>query len=500
MVPKLKELLFRNRSTKQTVVKNVFWLSFSQVTSRFLRAAIIIYAARKLGVMEYGIFSYALGLVGFFTLFSDIGISGILTREIAKHKEKSSAYFATSLVIKLGLLLVTTLLIVIAAPYFSKIKGASSLLPLVALLTIFDNLREFCVAFFRSKEKMELEALVNIITNVSIAIFGYIILSYSHTSYAMTTIYIASAGMGLLVSVLILFREFLGVFWNFNASLLKPLFYAALPLAFSAIIGSFMMNTDIVILGWWKTAYEIGLYSAGQKIIQVLYTLPAILASSIFPTISRLIGEQEKEKTRNVLERTLSLSILIAIPLSAGGIILAKELLGVAYGDTYAEGTRAFQVLLASMLVAFPSAILSSAIFAYNEQKKLMWYSWISAIGNIAFNILLIPKFGIVGSAASTLAMQAMYGALLWYSTKKLTSLTILGHIKKIVSAGLVMSAITALLSFMEVSFWPNIAISGISYLLILFLIKEPFIEEMRQIWRSFRRSSTGTPVPTLDI
>ncbi|PIU98388.1 hypothetical protein COS61_01740, partial [Candidatus Wolfebacteria bacterium CG03_land_8_20_14_0_80_40_12] len=81
MVNNLKELFFKNKGVRQTVAKNVFWLSAGELGSRVFRAFIIIYAARVLGAAEYGVFSYVMALTGFFTLFSDIGVSPLLTRE-----------------------------------------------------------------------------------------------------------------------------------------------------------------------------------------------------------------------------------------------------------------------------------------------------------------------------------------------------------------------------------------------------------------------------------
>src|SRR3989344_6207032 len=149
MINRLKELLFQNKSTRQTIAKNIFWLSIGQVGSRLIRAIIIIYAARVLGAAEYGIFSYVLGLAGFFTIFADLGISPLMTREIASHPEKRSTYFASTFWIKIFLLAITSALIIFIAPKFSNIEKAIVLLPFVALLVIFDNLRDFILAYFR---------------------------------------------------------------------------------------------------------------------------------------------------------------------------------------------------------------------------------------------------------------------------------------------------------------------------------------------------------------
>lgn len=93
MVNKLKELLFASGSIKKTVFKNFLWLGMSQVGSRFIRAAITIYSARALGATQYGVYSYAMGLAGFFIFFKNIGVDSIMTRDIAKDPHLERKYF-----------------------------------------------------------------------------------------------------------------------------------------------------------------------------------------------------------------------------------------------------------------------------------------------------------------------------------------------------------------------------------------------------------------------
>lgn len=124
MVPKLKSLFFATDSTKKVVFKNFLWLSVSQVGSRIIRAAITIYAARALGATQYGVFSYALGLAGFFIFFKNIGVDFIMTRDIAKDPESREKIFSTGFWIEIGLLIVTAFLLLFIAPIFSKISAA----------------------------------------------------------------------------------------------------------------------------------------------------------------------------------------------------------------------------------------------------------------------------------------------------------------------------------------------------------------------------------------
>ncbi len=96
--------LLRNGSVGQTIAKNTFWLFFGQMTGRLFRAVIVIYSARVLGAASWGAFSYAMSLVAFLTIFTDVGVSAIVTKESARNPELSSQYFSTAFFIKLVLL------------------------------------------------------------------------------------------------------------------------------------------------------------------------------------------------------------------------------------------------------------------------------------------------------------------------------------------------------------------------------------------------------------
>lgn len=483
MMKKIKEFLFHNKSSKQTITKNVFWLSVSQLAGRIIRSAIIIYAARVLGAAEYGVFSYALGLAGFFTIFADIGISVLLTKEVAQQPQKAKAYFAVSLWLKSILLLGTTLLIVFIAPYFSKIEQAKALLPFVALLVIFDNLREFSNAFFRAKEKMEFEALTTIFMNITITVLGFIALYFSKSAGAITFSYVGSAGAGFLAAIFILREEFLGIIKNFDKSLIRPILKLAWPIALSGLLGAFMLNVDIIMLGWFRTETEIGLYSAGQKIVQLLYILPSIIASAVFSPISRAVKNQEYAVVRSITEKSASLISLIALPLIVGGIVLGKPIIEFLYGNGYLNGVSSFQILILTILITFYGSLFSNLILAYDQQKKFAAYAGLASIGNIIFNAMLIPFWGIAGAAAATLIVQTMYYGLIWKALTKIIPFRIFPNVKKVAPTAAIMGLAAFLINEFSLNVIINIFISGMIYFIILYLLKETIIREIEGVF-----------------
>ncbi len=470
---RIKELLFQNKSARQTIAKNVFWLSFSQLGSRLIRSLLIIYAARLLGTSEFGVFSYAVGVAGFFMTFVDIGINPLLTRNVAKYPNEQLAYFPVSFFLKAFLLILTASLILFIAPHFSNIESAVVLIPFIAILTIFDGIREFSIAFFRAKEKMELEALVSILTNVSITAFGFWILQHSATAHDFTISYALSAGTGTVVAFFLLRKEFRQIFSSFQKRLLRPIIADALPAALVSIIGMFMLNIDILILGWLKTASEVGFYSSGQRIVQLLYTIPAILASSIFPALSRFAGEKNTSAVRALMEQSLTTVFMFSVPLVIGGVVLAGPIIHFLYGAGYAPATLSFQLLLGTLIFQFSWYFIGNLIFVYNKQYQFSKYLLVGSLSNIGLNLLLIPPFGAAGAALATVLAQFVYILPSWRMIKREVCFSTLRHLPRIFLSSLLTGGFAFLLTMLHLHVLLTISLSALFYFALLYFQKE---------------------------
>ena len=440
MFKKIKNFLFENQSIKQKIAKNTFWLFFGQIIGRLLRAALIIFAARTLGPESWGAFSYATTFAAFLVTFSDIGISAIVTRESAKNISASSQYFSTAFFIKMIIVAASSLFLIFGGHYLTKIPEAQILMPFVAIVLIFDSLRNFGFALSRAFEKMQWEAINEIATNVFITAFGIWALISKPTSANLITAYIIGTAIGSLFIVILFRKYFVELLTQFNFRLIKPILSCSLPFAFASFLGAIMINTDLIMLGWMRTAEEVGFYSAAQKPIQFFYTLAALFATSIFPIMAKL-AEKPKGEFKNLLEKMLSISLLISIPAAVGGIILGKEITLLIYGQKYLAAAAPFQILLLTLFVIPPSIIISNSLLACGQQKKFIAFSLIGALGNVAFNFLLIPFFGMAGCAFSTLITQIMANAFIWNKMKKISDFSIFNKIKKILLASLFMAA-----------------------------------------------------------
>ncbi|MBI4095112.1 MAG: flippase [Candidatus Liptonbacteria bacterium] len=477
----VKRLLFRNETAGQTVAKNAFWLTVGNMGGRLLRAAIIIYAARVLGAAEWGVFSYALSLVALLTILVDFGLSPLLTRETVKTADGEARLriLSTAFFLKLMLLAGGTVFLLLVVPFFVSLPTVVPLLPFFALLLAFDTLRDFGFSVIRASEKMEREAGLFILTNLAIVIFGAFALLSSPSVLSFTLAYAAGTGVGFLATVAALKLNWRTLFARFSRTLVRPLLSSAWPFATAALLGGLMINMDVLIIGFFRTAEEVGYYAAAQRPILLLYLIPTIIATSAFPILSRF-AKTEKERFSRALERILGAATLVAAPLAVGGAVVARELTILLYGTSYEPAALPFRILMITVLVNFTAVILSNALFALDRQRELLRYAALGALGNIALDLILIPPYGIAGSAWATFFAQVAANWYLFRMMRRAHALVILPHLGKIAAATILMAATAALIAAIGVHVLINIALSAILYFAVLLALREPILREIK--------------------
>jgi len=480
---KLRSFFFQNTNTKQTILKNTFWLFLSETTGRLLKMGLIIYAARVLGSSGWGIFSYAISIASLLTMFADIGISDLVVREITQKKAGHQTFISTALLLKMIVLVISTFLVIFVSPYISHIPQANSLFFLVALILFFDSMRELGLSINRASEKMERDMVVKITTNASIFILGVLLLKTKLSPESIAIAYALGSAIGFLSIAIIIRKELRALLAKVDTKIFKIIIKTTWPFVLITLIGVIMGNIDIYMLGIWKNAGEIGLYSSVQRIQQFIMILPSTIAMAVFPLMSRLVNVNKKQ-FRVILEKTLSVIMLAGIPISLGGILLAEQLILKVFGQGYVDAIPIFRVLMLMLLISFPLVLLSNAIFAHNKQRSLAPAYSLGILANILFNLLLIPKFGAVGAAVATLVSTGTITIFIWRRLKIINDFEILLNLKKSFLATPIMICFIFIFKYFEVGVILNIVLSALIYFSTLLLLKESIFKDLKEVVR----------------
>ena len=483
MLQKLKNLLFQNTSTGQTVMKNTFWLTVGTTISKVIRSLMVIYAARALGSGEYGIFSYTLGLVSIFSLFADIGLTPLLVKDlIRKTGDNKTNYISAIISTKFALLVISFILVITLAPFTSNFPEATMLLPLVALLVLFDNLRGFGFSLLRAENRMEKEARMEILIELFTAVIGFVILIISPTVKNLVIGYLIGSGVGAIFVISMMKNYLLKLFFHIRKSILVDVIKSALPYALIGVFGTLMTNIDIFIIGEFINPNAVGLYAASLRPVGLLYLLPGILSNAVFPIMNKRNADHDPEGLKNISETAMTVTFALAIPMAVGGIIIGGSLIHNVFGVDYAGSISSFKILLLTIIPVFPGVILSFLLLSKGIRKAPIKATAMGAVVNIVLDLVFIPKYGIAGSAVATLIAQVTMNAILFYETRKFMKISPFKNLSKIVFSSAIMGAVVYVLITSGLNSLIVMTIGILVYLVVLRMVKEPLLMKSIQI------------------
>ena len=413
-------------------------------------------------------------------IFSDIGLSGLITREIIQQKEGYRSFIATAFAIKSALVVASTIAIVLIGPAISDIPEARLILPWIAGVLLFDAVRDFVLYLNTAFEKMERDMLVKCVMSILTVLVGVLLLQINPIPRSVAIGYALGGGVGMVLALWTVGRDVRAVFGAYDRTLLRTVMMTTLPFAAISLINTVMANTDIYLLGIWRDATEIGLYSSAQRIYQLILMVPVIIATAIFPLLSRL-ATNDDGRFAFVLGKVTASMFVVGLPISIGGVLLAPRLIPLFFGAGFEHAVPILQVLLVMLLAAFPLVLFSNSVFAYNGQGSLAIIYTLGMIANAVTNIILIPSFGALGSAAATLLSTTVITGLVWRRLYRMTAFRVFSRLgRSMVALG------SMIVTILVIGSWPLglVIITGaLVYVGVLLVLREPLITEVRTLF-----------------
>ena len=166
---------------------------------------------------------------------------------------------------------------------------------------------------------------------------------------------------------------------------------------------------------------SLGIYAAGVKIAEIWYFIPAIICGVMLPAVVNAKSkDQALYKTR--LQRLFFLILGVSFVIAFFEFIFAKYLILFLFGKAYLGSIIILQIYTWAGIIVSIIMVAQQYLITENKTKIIMLSSFIGAITNIIFNLILIPKFGIIGSAWATIISYALipiYILLMEYYPKK---------------------------------------------------------------------------------
>ncbi len=171
------------------------------------------------------------------------------------------------------------------------------------------------------------------------------------------------------------------------------------------------MKIDQVMIKEMLGKTSVGHYAAAVKISEAWYFVTIAINSSLFPAIINAKKRSLKE-FYDRLKILYSFMLLSAVAISIPTTIYSKYIINLLYKEQFDQASTVLMFHIWAGVLVSLGVVTSSIVIANNKQNNALISTSIGAISNIILNLLMIPRFGIIGAAFTTILSQIISGLI----------------------------------------------------------------------------------------
>ena len=374
---------------------------------------------------EYGIISLAYAFMGMTLIFYRYGMdSALLKYSIAFKNESRKVYLSTIYIMQVITSFIFSTAIYFSSPLLSKYilaKEEPKLIMLLSGILACDALWNLSVLLLRAEEKpVQFIAfnLVNVLATMSFNIFFVVHLKKGIEGVLLANL--ISSFLLLIISFPVIFKRL--SMQNLSLTVAKNILGFGLPFLPAGIFTMIMELSNRYLLLMMDSSSSVGLYSAGHKIGMLGLIVVMGFNMGWTPYFLKRIEEKHARKDFSI-SATIFLGFLGYVILVI--LLWMSELMQIRIGSANLIGKQfwgatdvVYFILLAYLFFGM-YVVQLPGVYAKNKTKWIPWFRFVGASSNVLLNIILIPNYGVVGSACATAIAYFLMSLAIFLYTRR---------------------------------------------------------------------------------
>jgi O-antigen/teichoic acid export membrane protein len=388
------------------VLKNSTALSLSVLLERGIALFLPLYVARFQGKQVWGYYSTALTFVTLSASFAYWGLDQLLPREVARDRTRAGDFLANAGVVGGVASILTTAIVIVIVDLLHYPPHVQYLIYIGSILTLFPRTEAIlCEAIINGLEKMEWTVAVHFPITILRVVCSVYLLS---KGFGLDVLFIASAVYYILVCgiYLSLFKRFIPAFrLQFDWSLMRNLALQAVPFVTIIAMGETFKQIDRVFLSkLWDTT-SVGIYSVGIMLVQIMYMIAPAIMNALFPILSRAYVVSRKQFS-SLISHIFKLLFVGIFPVALTIISFADLAILLIFGPEYVSSITVLRIYALGIVPSFVARFLYRTILASNNERLIIRVSLVNSAVGLVLNIILIPRYGILGASAAAVCIE----------------------------------------------------------------------------------------------
>lgn len=376
------------------------------------RFGIAFLLARLLGAEQYGMYTLAISAATIIASLSMLGLDSTMVRYIAiqARKKDEEAVWGT-IQIGIGFSLIVSVLISIGlylsaesiSVHIFHEPALTSFLQLFCFFIPFSTASGVLVDVARGFKRMDYSALgENFILFLARLILLGVLAIINLNAYTAIIAFGVSDVVVTFSLVYLLNKEF-----SFKRPLrqsqhnYREIFTFAFPFWFATILRKFRGNFQTLLLGSLSTIAGAGIFSIVDKVTLIGHLVYASVIASVKPILAELQDQENWKQMGDLYTTTTRWAFICNLPIFLIMLLYPKPILAV-FGASFIDGATALTIIAFGELVNAATGICGSIIDMTGRNKLKFINSLISTVIIVGGNVLLIPRWGLMGTAVAS--------------------------------------------------------------------------------------------------
>ncbi len=172
----------------------------------------------------------------------------------------------------------------------------------------------------------------------------------------------------------------------------------SIPVLFTTILGNLLFWSDIIMLGILKDIETTGLYQPVARTATMLGVFVAALNAIFGPIVAELHAGDKKNEIRQLFKLVGRWGFMTVLPLVIFLIIYSSKVM-LLFGSEFLPSRQALVILAGGQLILATVAGSSMLLLMTGYPRLNLLNNIITLAVNIGANLILIPRYGIIGAA-----------------------------------------------------------------------------------------------------
>lgn len=366
--------------------------------------------ARFLGVNDYGHWNLALSIVHVAIVLSILGLSEGSARYIPYFMERGE-YDKAKSTIRFSLRFVFSMSVILGIIFFAfsgtiariffddmSIRGLLRIFMLTLPLSV---LPMFLVSIVRAFKAVRYKAFMFdiAIKVLRIGIFVPFIFLGKPLVGAVVA-YLGGSLLPILHSQYFIKKKLLPQYSRIPVVPVgRSLLSFSWPLALTGFSVLLETRADILLIGYFLTAEDIGIYTPSLVLIKML-TIVALSFQFIFlPVVSEYAARGNREGLGLLYRAVTKWIMALIIPVLSFIVLFPKEIITFIYSSPYSRGWPALIILAVGYSIGSVLSLAGNILVGSGHPKLNLASELIGGFAALSLNILLIRSLGITGAA-----------------------------------------------------------------------------------------------------